>query len=114
MTEPFALQYIPRRMKQLGYGDDYFLAFRHFIIPALDSLDINAGDELFIQLSPLGNLRTDELRITVESEFGFFDEGAGGANEMVYEHRGRIRITNLSDTDTGHIQFIQVIPKNKI
>lgn len=113
MTEAFATAYIPRRMQQLGYGDRYFLAFRHLVLAPDETRSIDAGNDLYIQLTPLANLQLDNLEIQVESEFGFFSQATDAANELTYEHRGRIEVTNLNGTDPGHIQFIQVIPQNQ-
>ena len=32
MTIELAIEYIPRRMKALGYGNDYNIRFRHFVL----------------------------------------------------------------------------------
>ena len=48
----------------------------------------------------------------VQSLFGFFDMSATTANELQYEHQGKITITNYSSA-ANHIVFYQAIPKNK-
>jgi hypothetical protein len=51
--------------------------------------------------------------IRIESDVGLFDVNEDHANEMQYEHRGRIVITNLSPTPTN-ARFLQAIPINLI
>jgi hypothetical protein len=49
--------------------------------------------------------------IRIESDVGLFDVNEDHANEMQYEHRGRIKITNLSLSPTN-ARFLQAIPIN--
>ncbi|WP_257574605.1 hypothetical protein [Hydrobacter penzbergensis] len=50
----------------------------------------------------------DDVR--VESKMGLFDLSEENINELQYEHRGFLNITNLSAL-TSHLRMIQVIPK---
>src|SRR5690349_6558218 len=103
MTTALAVEYIPRRMRELGFGDDYFLRFRHFVLKSGEQVEIEAYNQLFILLDD-----PDTLKIT--SEFGNFDLSDDLNNEHAYEHQGLITILNYSP-EMNHARFIQVIPK---
>ena len=105
MTTNFALEYIPRRMQELGVNNNYFLKFRHFVIPPNDKLIVDAYNEYFL-LVQAGN------DLIVSSEFGAYDLFDTGINEQQYEHQGKITVTNISKI-SKHIKFIQVIPKHQ-
>ncbi len=102
MTITLALEYIARRMKELGYGDEYSIQFRHFVLPSKAKLKVHAGNQLFILLEPSES-------IAVKSDTGVFDVTTENVNELHYEHRGEIRIRNYTII-TQHARFIQVIP----
>ena len=38
MTVNLALEYIPRRMQELGYRADYYIRFRHFVLQPSEEL----------------------------------------------------------------------------
>ena len=106
MTINLALEYIPRRMEELGYGNEYYLRFRHFVLQPAEQLDVPAFNQFFILV--------DEAEdVSVKSEFGIFDLSLSNANEMLYEHQGQISIQNSAPA-IKHLRFIQVIPKHKI
>ncbi len=106
MTINLALEYIPRRMEELGFGNDYYLRFRHFVLQPSEQLDVPAFNQFFILV--------DEAQdVSVISEFGIFDLSLKNANEMLYEHQGQIKIQNNASA-INHLRFIQVIPKHKI
>ena len=106
MTINLALEYIPRRMEELGFGNDYYLRFRHFVLQAAEQLEVPAFNQFFI-------LVEEAQDVSVISEFGVFDLSLKNANEMLYEHQGQISIQNNA-TGIKHIRFVQVIPKHKI
>ncbi len=105
MTVEFALDYIPRRMKELGFGDDYLIRWRHFQIDGAKTKIIEANNELYLLIDP-GSL------VIVKSKAGIYDIGDFAINEMQYEHRGKIAVIN-KDPRTIAVLFIQVIPVNK-
>ena len=105
MNIQFAIDYIPRRMKELGFGDDYNIRWRHFQIDRASTLKVNAENEFFMLIDPKED-------IIVKSKFGMFDVKDTSINEMQYEHRGKISITNLSK-QVQLVLFIQVIPQHK-
>lgn len=100
MTTDFAIAYVKQRM----CGNEYTIHFRHLVLQPAKSIKIPAGDQLFILIEPLSDIR-------IESSTGIFDESEDRTNELQYEHTGEIVITNLS-IFTSHVRFIQVIAKN--
>ncbi len=104
MTINLALEYIPRRMEELGFGDDYYLRFRHFVLQAAEQLEVPAFNQFFI-------LVEEAEDVSVKSEFGIFDLSLKNANEMLYEHQGQITLQNYNSGITP-TRCIQVIPKN--
>lgn len=105
MTVEFALDYIPRRMQELGFGPNYLTRWRHFQIEPGGVLDIDAHNEFFYLIAP-------DSTVKVQSKFGVYDLRDTGINEMQYEHRGRITLTNLTPAWTLAL-FIQAIPTHK-
>lgn len=104
MTIALALEYIPRRMKELGYGTNYYIRFRHLVLQPNEHLDIEAYNQFYIMVD-----EPDKVNIT--SEFGIYDLSVDKTNEQLYEHQGFISIQNYSKA-VNHIRFIQVIPKH--
>jgi hypothetical protein len=102
MTSDLALEYIARRMKEMGYGKDYLLRFRHILLKVSEEREIIAYNQVYLLIEPVATVR-------IESDVGLFDVNEDHANEMQYEHRGRIKITNLSPTPTN-ARFLQAIP----
>lgn len=105
MTINLALEYIPRRMEELGYGKQYVLRFRHLVLQPNELLEIPAYNQFFILVEEASD-------VSVISEFGVFDLSLKNANEMLYEHQGKIKIQNYS-ASVNHVRFLQVIPKHK-
>lgn len=105
MTVEFVLDHIPRRMRELGYGNDYLTRWRSFFIHGEEDLRVDAENEHFFLIRP-------EYPIRVKSKFGIYDVSDTGINEMQYEHRGKIDIHNYS-ADVVMVVFIQVIPTHK-
>lgn len=105
MTTNFALEYIPRRMQELGVNNNYLLKFRHLVIQPNDIVVVDAYNEYFLLVQAGNDLK-------VNSEFGVYDLFDTGINEQQYEHQGKITITNTSKI-FKHIKFIQVIPRHQ-
>lgn len=102
MTTTLAIEYIPRRMKELGYTD-YAIRFRHLLLQPKERIKLNGTNELFILIEPMED-------VSVRSETGVFDLAEFTANEYQYEHQGIIKIRNYGMRQI-HVRFIQVIPK---
>lgn len=106
MNTQFVLDFIPRRMKELGYGRNYITRWRHLQIDAGTTLKIDAENEYYYLIEPNSTIK-------VESKFGLYNVNDTGINEMQYEHRGKIQIENLSKTPQL-VLFIQVIPQHHL
>lgn len=105
MTIELATDYIRRRMDELGFGNHYYIRFRHFVLKAGEAKQVDGDNQLFILVDPKDN-------ISVQSVFGIFDVTADNVNELQYEHQGKIMLKNHSSL-LQHIRFVQVIPKEK-
>jgi hypothetical protein len=105
MTIDLALEYIPRRMKELGYGDEYHLQLRHLVLRPHERRKVHAINQLYILIEP------SEM-LCIKSDSGVFDLTKDLYNELQYEHQGNIRLRNYSILPL-HARFIQVIPKMK-
>ena len=105
MTINLALEYIARRMRELGYEDNYSIQFRHFVLQSKAKIKVHAQNQLFVLIEPSES-------IAVKSDIGVFDVTTDNVNELHYEHQGEIRIRNYSII-TQHARFIQVIPKTE-
>lgn len=104
MTIALALEYIPRRMKELGYGNDYTLRYRHLVLAPRQRYKIHGHQDVYLLIEP-----TDV--IAVRSDTGIFDPTLEAVNEQQYEHQGAIRLRNYSSV-LQHLRMIQVIPQN--
>lgn len=105
MTSDLALDYIKRRMLEMGHGKEYLIRFRHILLKVGEVREITAYNQIFLLIEPVHTVK-------IESDVGLFDLNEDGANEMQYEHRGLIRVTNLSLSPTN-ARFLQAIPVNK-
>src|SRR5687768_3602986 len=102
MTPALAQEYIKRRMNELGFGDKYHMRLRHFILQGAETRNEKAYGSYYI-------LVEEPVRIQIKSQNGFFDLANTNANEMQYEHHGKITIRNTGTT-VARVRFIQVIP----
>ncbi|MBL4898592.1 MAG: hypothetical protein JKX76_02970 [Colwellia sp.] len=105
MTTGFALEYIKRRMLELGFGDRFLLKYRHLQLQAREVRTIDANNQFYLLIEP-------DDTIAVSSKFGQYNISDRGINEMQYEHRGTIKVSNISE-GYAYAKFIQVIPKHK-
>jgi len=103
MTSELALDYIKRRMAEMGYKE-YLLRFRHLLLKANETREIIGYNQIFMLIEPVQEIR-------IESDVGLFDMSEDHANELQYEHRGRIKTTNLA-LSTTTVRFLQAIPNN--
>ena len=91
-------------MREMGYGKDYLIRFRHVLLKVNEVRELTAYNQILLLIEPVHNMR-------IESDVGLFDLTEDHANEMQYEHRGRIIITNLSLSQIN-ARFLQAIPIN--
>lgn len=117
MKTELALASIPRRMRELGYGDNYFIHHRHLRLPASKDLKINAANEFYFLIEEdaltfsSSKYEGSDSLFRVVSDSGIYDLAEKKADEMQHEHTGNITVKNLTKIDL-FIKFIQVIPKN--
>lgn len=104
MTEDYTLQYIERRMQDLGFEKHYITETNHIVMQANEILEIEAYNQFFYLINEADNVR-------IRSDFGFFDLSFGFTNRQDYEHQGQITLHNYANS-INHIRFIHVIPKH--
>lgn len=100
MELAFAIDYIPRRMKELGFKD-YAVRYRHVRVTD-KGVVIDAQNQIWLAISP-------DAEIIIHSKAGIFKMNDKSINEQQYEHRGRIEISTAS-TELIYSLFIQIIP----
>lgn len=105
MNIALALEYIPRRMRELGHGNNYTIKYRHIVLTASETLSIEAGNDIYL-------LVEENSGITISSELGVYDLSDQGLNELIHEHQGSITITNNSK-DQARVKLIQIVPQNQ-
>lgn len=106
MNINFAIEYIPRKMRELGYGDEYIIRLRSFALPRSVPFTMEtSGGEFFLLVEEYNEL-------TIESETGMYYRNLGTltSNENIYEHRGKIVMNNKGNFPV-YVKMIQVIPK---
>ncbi len=105
MIPELANEYVKRRAKELGHKDNYHIRFRHFVLGPGEVRKIDAPMQLFLLAEPM-----EFIRIT--SDIGIFDLAEFATNELHYEHKGKIELTNYSPAPQ-QVKMIQVIFKTK-
>ena len=65
MNVAIAMEYIPRRMKQLGYESEYYIRFRHLVLQPSESMEINAYNQFYMLIEEPKDLK-------IVSDFGLF------------------------------------------
>lgn len=105
MTTALAMEYIPRRMKELGIDSNYYMRFRHMVFQAGEKREIDADNQFYFLIE-------EAFDISISSPMGYYDISETNSNEQSYEHQGNILIDNYGQ-QINHVRFIQIIPKNK-
>lgn len=103
MTEHFILQFIPERIRQLGYCK-YHVRYKDFFIPPYGKQVLTAYNELYFVVD-------DPPGIMMESDYGVYDSTDDPAMSSVHEHRGEITIENPGN-ERRRLKLIQVIIVN--
>lgn len=108
MTSDLALEYINKRMAEMGHDKNYLLRFRHVLLRAGETREVIGYNQIFILIEPTVNVR-------IESDVGVYDLNDDFTNELQYEHRGIIKIKNLSllSLNTRFLQAIPLIKEDK-
>ncbi|TCZ68355.1 hypothetical protein [Flaviaesturariibacter aridisoli] len=104
MTSEIALDYIRRRMQEMGHREHYLLRLRHLLLRPGEVRELIAYGQLLVLMET-----SDSIRI--ESDVGLYDLSDDQAQEIQYEHRGYIRVINLSVSPTS-VRLLQAIPQN--
>lgn len=105
MNEGTAIDLAEKRMAQTGITD-FLIRYRHLQIAPLATVEIEGDNQFFFLIQP-------NSYIKVTSKAGVFNIQNNAINEMQYEHRGKIKVTNLYGNRYLHAKFIQVIPITK-
>lgn len=103
MTEQLIIQYVPERIRQLGFTD-YHFRYRDLMIGKQSSMTVTAWNELYFIVD-------DPPDVIVESDYGIYDSTENPVEENVHQHRGEIVIRNKSNK-SKRIKFVQVIIVN--
>jgi len=103
MTEQFILEYIPRRVRGLGYHK-YHLRYKDLNIPPSATIVFAAYNELYFVVG-------DPQDISIESSYGVYDTSGDPTASNVHEHRGEITVSNRGD-EARRVKFVQVIIVN--
>lgn len=106
MNLAFALDFIPRRMKELGFGEQYITRYRHVLVEDKTVLELRSHNQFMYFIAP------EVLNLTIRSKRGVFCLTDYTINEQQHEHSGKIEIDNQTGQNQ-YVLFIQVIPKNK-
>lgn len=100
MSESFILEYVPQRVKQLGFSK-YHLRYRDLVLRESESVRLAAYNELFFIVD-------DPPGIVMESDYGIYDSTDDELPENMHQHRGEIVIRN-SGQGTRRVKLIQII-----
>lgn len=103
MSEQFILQYIPERIKQLGYTS-YHIRYRDILVGAQEVMVIPAYNELYFLID-------EPDKTVIESDYGVYDTWVPLHRDNQHQHRGEITITNR-ESALMRVKFIQVIIVN--
>lgn len=105
MTSSFLMEYIPDRMKELGYGTNYRVTMRTLNLPPNGTLEIKAYNRyLYFPFDLLGY----SWSLEIESNFGYYNR-TGTHNEQAYEHTGLVKLTNPV-LFSSSVTFFEVVP----
>jgi hypothetical protein len=104
MNSALVLEYIKRRMTELGHADRYSLQFRHIVLASNQKLFIEAYNEVWVLIEPV------EM-VEIQSAGGLYDLSINYSNELQYEHTGEINIKSYAGDRPVHVRFVQAIPK---
>lgn len=106
MNIAFALDFIPRRMKELGYGENYITRYRHILVESGITQVLQVHNQYLYFISP------EVINVSIRSKRGIFNLLDYSINEQQHEHSGKVEINNLTGQPVFAL-FIQVIPQNK-
>ncbi|MCU0435922.1 MAG: hypothetical protein MUC87_20865 [Bacteroidia bacterium] len=100
----FAMEYIPRRMCELEFGQNYVMRYQHIRLENSEIILLNVDNDLLLLISP-------ETGIRIESSTGVFEINDPAVKQQQHEHTGTVKIINRNKFFI-HAVFIQVTPLN--
>lgn len=103
MNSAIVIDYIKKRMCELGHGDDYSLSLKHFVIASGGQVVVEAPNQLMVLIEPV------EM-VQIQSDNGLYDLSITYSNELQYEHTGSIRMLSYAGDRAIHVRFVQAIP----
>lgn len=103
MNAAIVMDYVKKRMIELGHAENYSIYLRHYIIEAAGTITFDAPNEMWVLIEPVEMLY-------ILSQNGLYDISVTYNNEVQYEHTGRIEMKNYTGDRAIHARFIQVIP----
>lgn len=95
MTTSFILDQLPRRMAELGYGENFRTKMQTLVIPAGATKQFRWYNVR--AFFPAENLPRTGKSIMIESDFGVW-ESSGKFSRLQHEHTGKVTITNFQTT----------------
>ena len=105
MNIAFALDYIPRRMNELGYGENYITRYRQISLDTKFPTVINAYNQLLLFIDPVDGIQ-------VKSKRGVLNYSDTTVTEQQHEHSGKVVVSTATYGKPPIVVFIQVIPLN--
>lgn len=103
MNSAIVIDYIKKRMSELGHGDDYSLCLKHFVIASGGLVAFEAPNQLLVLIEPV------EM-VQIQSDNGLYDLSITYSNELQYEHTGNVRMQSYAGDRAIHVRFVQAIP----
>ncbi|MBI3502303.1 MAG: hypothetical protein HY063_10965 [Bacteroidetes bacterium] len=105
MTVESAFEILQNRMNDLGFCKNYYPELIHLVLQPGETVERNAYNQLWILVDEIDS-------VNVSSDFGVFDLSLKNANELKYEHQGKIKIKNYASAIV-HLRFAMGIMKHK-
>jgi hypothetical protein len=104
MNETLAMEFVKRRMNELGFGENYISDIKHLVLLPNEKREVSAFNEFYYLLRDTENIR-------IRSDFGFYDLSFAHTNAQSYEHHGQIFLENTSPL-RNHLRFLHILPKH--
>jgi hypothetical protein len=104
MTVGFLQEYIPRRMKEMGHGDDYELEMRTIILNGGETISLTVRNSWI--WTPL-DLITTAGDIEITSEFGHYSATGTNTRENHYEFTGQVKV--ICNLPAGQVSALTIM-----
>jgi hypothetical protein len=104
MTVGYLQEYIPRRMKEMGHGDNYELEMRTIILSGDETIPLTTRNTWV--WAPLDLIATaGDIEIT--SEFGYYTATGANSRENHYEFTGKVKVR--SNQPAGQMSALTIM-----